>query len=892
MRIHRISIRNFRGVESREISLAPTGVTIIEGPNETGKSSLAEAIDLLFDYPHDSKHRNVLAVRPVHCDVGTLVEVELTTGPYHVTYAKQWFRQPETRLTVHSPRAENLTARTAHERMEAILEETLDRDLYRALRFVQGTKIGQGAVGSSVTLISALDAAAAGGSADPSVESSLWEAIESERARYFTPTGRVSQEREELAAAVSTAESRLNMAQAALAALEDLGNSLLTTAAHLDQKKGEALEAAVELANAEEACKELEIATQSLAEQTSQLERAEHTQTNAQHGFDTRQSLIAASEDSKEALDELNRAVAEGEPLLVAAEQVEDQAEQAHEQAEAERVSALAAVELADGDREFRRAEVSLGLLEGRLSRVDEARERETAAQQILDESKVTRAARKAVESAVSRMTEARAAIRAGCPAVEIEALSGIDIEVGDDTVHLDVGEKHEISVTAYQTIGIENVATVRVRSGTSAKELAEETAQAEHALDALVNRYGIDREDPLGSLLAALEARRDAEREIEQAQRLRADSLEDLSEEQLAAKARNSRALVETYRQSRPEEPPLPETAEAADAARQTAVEVLRAAEASEKALRAGLDTRRRRSYDQRQSVETSKELQRQELQRLQRAEAALKEARGQTSEADLQRALNSAAAQVISARNARFAAQRALEALDPENTRLRLENVEKRTERIQEEQRNLETRQIELKAALKEKGASDLQAEIDEAEAVHERLRAERDDIERRAAAAQLLYETFARHRDAARLAYVAPYKEQIDRLARLVFGSETSVEIDSQDFSIVSRVRNGVAVPYESLSTGTREQIAVLARLACAILVNPEGAENDAGVPVILDDALGYSDPERLRLVAPAFTAAAKRAQVIVMTSMPDRYSRIGDAVVIQFPDVQTK
>ena len=49
MRIHRISIRNFRGVVACEVELSQTGVTIIEGPNEAGKSSLAMAIDLLFD---------------------------------------------------------------------------------------------------------------------------------------------------------------------------------------------------------------------------------------------------------------------------------------------------------------------------------------------------------------------------------------------------------------------------------------------------------------------------------------------------------------------------------------------------------------------------------------------------------------------------------------------------------------------------------------------------------------------------------------------------------------------------------------------------------------------------------------------------------------------------
>lgn len=114
--------------------------------------------------------------------------------------------------------------------------------------------------------------------------------------------------------------------------------------------------------------------------------------------------------------------------------------------------------------------------------------------------------------------------------------------------------------------------------------------------------------------------------------------------------------------------------------------------------------------------------------------------------------------------------------------------------------------------------------------------------------------------------------------------------SIEIDPADFSLTARDLGGVVVPFDSLSTGTREQLSVLARLACAILVNPDGTEGDAGVPVILDDALGYSDRDRLRLLAPAFTAAAKQAQVIVMTSTPERYGHVGDAKVIRLPASQ--
>ena len=51
MRLHRISLRNYRGVEESDVQFAETGVTIVEGRNEVGKSSLAEALDLLLSVP-------------------------------------------------------------------------------------------------------------------------------------------------------------------------------------------------------------------------------------------------------------------------------------------------------------------------------------------------------------------------------------------------------------------------------------------------------------------------------------------------------------------------------------------------------------------------------------------------------------------------------------------------------------------------------------------------------------------------------------------------------------------------------------------------------------------------------------------------------------------------
>jgi len=54
VRIHRIQLHNYRGIIDAEVEFPDEGVTIIEGDNEVGKTSLSEAIDLVLAERDDS----------------------------------------------------------------------------------------------------------------------------------------------------------------------------------------------------------------------------------------------------------------------------------------------------------------------------------------------------------------------------------------------------------------------------------------------------------------------------------------------------------------------------------------------------------------------------------------------------------------------------------------------------------------------------------------------------------------------------------------------------------------------------------------------------------------------------------------------------------------------
>jgi uncharacterized protein YoxC len=77
------------------------------------------------------------------------------------------------------------------------------------------------------------------------------------------------------------------------------------------------------------------------------------------------------------------------------------------------------------------------------------------------------------------------------------------------------------------------------------------------------------------------------------------------------------------------------------------------------------------------------------------------------------------------------------------------------------------------------------------------------------------------------------------------------------------------------FDRLSLGTREQIAVLVRLAMGAMI----AEKGPAVPVILDDALVFSDDARIERMFDAINRAGRQQQVIVLTCRARSFASLG-------------
>ena len=127
--------------------------------------------------------------------------------------------------------------------------------------------------------------------------------------------------------------------------------------------------------------------------------------------------------------------------------------------------------------------------------------------------------------------------------------------------------------------------------------------------------------------------------------------------------------------------------------------------------------------------------------------------------------------------------------------------------------------------------------------------------------------------------RRTYLASQRDKIVSLGRFVFDQTFAVELD-EDLAIATRTLAGVTLPFDSLSVGAQEQLSLIARLACALLVS-----QDEGVPLILDDTLGHCDPARLEGMGALLSFAARWCLIIVLTCTYARFRHVGDAKVVR-------
>ncbi|MCW2686747.1 MAG: hypothetical protein JWR37_1637 [Mycobacterium sp.] len=868
MKLHRLALTNYRGITHREIDFPDHGVVVVSGGNEIGKSSMIEALDLLLEAKDRSTKKEVKEVKPTHADVGAEVTAEISTGPYRFIYHKRFHKKCETQLTVLAPRREQLTGDEAHERVRALLAETVDTDLWHAQRVLQAASTAAVDLSGCDALSRALDVAAGEAVQLSGAEPLLIDRIDAEFAHYFTPTGRPTGDWAAATTRLRAADAEVARFAAAVAEVDEAvrrHSGLTDELRQLDEARQSAAGRLTAARTAADAVAEL---TDRLRQAQLVATAADATLSACTAALTERRRLRADVDGRAQAITDLDAAVQEADEAEATAREVREAAEEAAEQFRAALESARAQVDSARAavDRVSDRDEADR--LSSRLLKIDAARRELERVETALGEIMLTDATMRDIETAAAAVERATGLVELASAHIALTASADIELRVDGETVTLAAGADWSASASAPTVIEVPGVLSARVIPGAPASDTQAKLNAAQRVMAAAL---AAGRLDDVASARVVDQWRREL---IANRDRLTATCEGLCGDEEVDA----LRSRLGVLRAREPAEAGLWDAAIDAAAARAE----LDAAMTAHQRAAADCETHRKVAAAAATRLgerSTRATVVREKLAAARSEFAAisvrLAQQRAETGDVDIAIRAEAAGDEARRATGcvAELGGQLARSA--PDIVAAELSDAARAADSLSSRHAEVADALREVATQLKVYGTEGRKGQLDDAETEREHAESEYTRVHRRARAAQVLRSVMARHRDATRLRYVDPFRNEVERLGRLVFGENFEVEIDS-DLRICSRTLSGRTVPYESLSGGAKEQLGIVARLAGAALVAKEDT-----VPVIIDDALGFTDADRLTKMGSVFDAVGCDGQVIVLTCSPRRYQSVGGA-----------
>ncbi|HMQ14514.1 MAG TPA: AAA family ATPase [Phycisphaerae bacterium] len=887
MYVEQLSLRNWRGQRDRRVCDFDEGLNLIVGPNESGKSTIFEALARAMFDRHTSKSREIAAVQPIGGGLAREVEVVFRDRGARYRLCKRFLVNPSAELF----RAERDGWRRTHEgdRADQAVIALFDAQppgggasrpehhgIAQALWYLQRDPPSPDAWSDGLrTRLGDLHSA---GLSTPLRERVL-AALESEYLEHFSEKRgqlrrsaelhRIEHEelprlQEQLAAALE----RTRRVEAARQALEPLVERECRLAADLRaaQARGAQTRAALERLHEEEARRStLESATEAAQRDLTRLNQVwdEWTQRNRE--------LDRVERDLQAAFDQ----AAGHHAASTAQQQRAERARQQGQTLEQQRQALEAALAAAVARRRRRQLLDERGDLSQRLARLDALCSEQQAAEQSLAALNApTESEWRELTALHEAIQVLRGQIAAGAVRVRFELAGNPDVRSDPPADFLPQTGEHVVTQPTRFDIG--PLGRIEVRGGASLSELNARLARREAERDAHLRRYAAPALEALGervrqrtqaeSRLALLRREVTALDERSGAMRRRLQAIDiELAESGASENERSAHAAAT-------DAPAHGADAEATLAARRANLLA---------AIGAARETEQAADALHRQAVQAA--------HAAERSAAVLRErcAGLRAQQADALRPFGSAehvAAQLDQARRAAASARAALE-----------EFMSRHAERIERPKREHELA-LGREQALRDE-LSGTQAEI----ARHDALirDAEADDLQtqQRAIAgqvqrAQARAAVLRRRLDGLHLLWrvVQAFQQQhtaaLNEAVREVIG-EWLAELTEQrwrglqlsgDVLPTALIGGGPPLPLESASFGTAEQAALLLRLAIAWRLG----EHERQL-VVIDDRLVNADPVRNRRLGAILERVASRCQVLLATCDASRYAGLTARVI---------
>ncbi|ARR52344.1 hypothetical protein HY78_02155 [Rhizorhabdus wittichii DC-6] len=863
--IRRISIKQFRKFrEPLIIEGLSDGLNVIIEPNETGKSTLLEALRAAFFVRYNTRNQLAQSFAPHGEAVAPEIEVGFDIADASWSVRKHFLRSPSVEVTGPQGKAEGEDAEALLSALLGSIRDTSrggDISTYGALGLLWVAQTEALSVSAPSQLVrdsvaSTLEAEVGsimGGAAYRRVR----ERIEAQFENYWTPTGQKRGRQAEARERVEAAETEAADAASRLAALEQSFANLDAARARLkiiERELGDETDA--------QARKDL-VAALDVARAAAQIlatRRAEHEA--AQGALKALEDLQRRHEEATEARNRTALALAAARERratlsdsLAAAKLKAAEARSALEAARSQRQDARTA--LAAGEEAARQARRRAAVAAARqrhaeLGDLEQAqRDAKALAATLIAAEQIA-----ALEANDRAVAEAQAIATAGATHI---TLSGIPAGVTIDGEPMPLGER---KLTRAVRIGFGD-AELLVSPPLAAASAEELLATAERRRQALLDELGVD---DITAARARNDAARDAAGELRTlAARIAAlTPVDDLLE---LASGPDALKLFVNGLGDDPGEPAsdLPDLSalhrdmDAADTmlhraegAQDSAIEALRLIEEEDAPL---------------STAEAGA------LSDLANAAALVEAIEARTEWSSLVDDLVLARERAAGASVKLEEATRDASAHDVGAITRRIETIDARIRTTVEARAKLETDIARLEGTIETEGglgladrAAAAEEEAQEARAAFQRVSEEADTL-------KLLRDLLEQARTETSAKFVGPVAKRAKRhIERLLPGCELSF---SEDMALDSVMRAGVDENCANLSRGTQEQLAVLTRIAFADMLLEQGRP----VSLILDDPLVYSDDARLDLMIDILTEAAERMQVILLTCRDRAFRHLG-------------
>jgi DNA repair exonuclease SbcCD ATPase subunit len=818
------------------------GLDVLIGPNEFGKSTILKALNTALFLPHTSKKADDL--RP-YAGGAPLIELDLDVQGRSWRLRKQYLSSRSAELRDLSTGQLSRGA-DAEAQLASLLGGT---GQFALLCVEQGTAMASMApmkTGGSA-LMAAIESEVET-VADGSAARFIGERVKAELAPLLTshnpprPTGALKTALDELAVLErqrAEAQTRLGRAQERLDELETLRSRLAKladpeTVQAREQAANEARRAFDEAREAREKAKAADQAVASCERHLGALKQA-------LDGFDRRAGerakLQAAVDDSAPSLAEAETHYGAAKVRVVESRQTRDALKRA-----------LAAMECSR-----RRLELSERLEVARLAQAEGARMNGALAGNAAEGKLVDAVRREAAEIAA---LEAR--LSAAAPRVSLSYQPGGAGKIKVDGRALADGET--MHPTQPITLDIEGVGTITIAPGQSQDVANDETALAARRgqLAALLKRAGagslddaerlhVARREIEGKLLEAMaQLKSSAPEGIERLQRTHAE----LATQAAALGAPAAATLDGLATRAN-------EVMEALGAAEEKLNLALRDERAANDEL-VGLRARLSGHAEQLAGLVAELGAPETQAQARQAKAAAVNEA---------QAALNAAVRDGVAWREKAPADARFAE----------LQGVAKAADAARQQANDevaaLRRAEAGLEGELRSDRDGDVAARLDELSDQCAVAGRRCQDMQQEAAALQLLMQELEAAATRTRDRFAKPVIERLAPYLQLMLPQARLVLAD--DLSPHALERGAAIEEFGRLSGGTQEQLALLVRLAFARLL----ADTGSPAPLILDDAVTYTDDDRLMRVFTALQHAAQSHQVLVLTCRKSAFEELG-------------